>query len=74
MGSCKVYSREPLQIFINGFTKDREVHEATSTSQWHSIAINGTDPFPPQTWTDLSYTEFLNHSISPEELMVCPFP
>ena len=24
--------------------KDREVHEATSTSQWHGIAINSADP------------------------------
>ena len=23
---------------------DRVVHEATSASQWHSIAINGADP------------------------------
>ena len=26
------------------FTKDREVHETTSASQWHGIAINGADP------------------------------
>ena len=70
MGSCKVYSWVPLQICISGFTKDREVHESTSASQWHSIAINGADPFSPPTWTDLSSTEFLNHSICPEEWMV----
>ena len=45
MGSCKVYSWVPLQIFISGLTKDRERHEATSASQWHTIAINGADPF-----------------------------
>ena len=44
MRSCKVYSWVPLEIFISGFTKDREIHEATYTSQWHSIAINGADP------------------------------
>ena len=44
MGSCKVYSWVPLQILISGFTKDREVHEAPSASQWHGIAINGADP------------------------------
>ena len=44
MGSCKVDSWVPLQIVISGLTKDREIHEATSASQWHSIAINGADP------------------------------
>ena len=44
MGSCEVHSRVPLQIFIHGSSKDREIHEATSASQWHSIAINGADP------------------------------
>ena len=44
MGSCKVYSWVPLLIFISGLTKDREILEATSTSQWHGIAINGADP------------------------------
>ena len=44
MGSCKVHSWVPLQIYVSGFTKDREIHECTSTSQWHSIAINGADP------------------------------
>ena len=44
MGSCKVHSWVPLQIFISGFTNDREIHESTSTSQLHSIAINGADP------------------------------
>ena len=44
MGSCKVHSWVPLQICISGFTNDREIPESTSSSQWHSIAINGADP------------------------------
>ena len=46
-GSCKVHSRVPLQIFFSWLTKDREIHESTSTRQWHSIAINGADPLFP---------------------------
>ena len=34
----------PNLYHINGFTKDREVHEATSASQWHRITIYGADP------------------------------
>ena len=44
MGSCKVFSWVPLQIFISRLTKDGEIHESTSTGQWHRIAINGADP------------------------------
>ena len=44
MGSCKVHSWVPLQICISGFTNDREIHESSSASQWHSKAINGADP------------------------------
>ena len=44
MGPCKVYSWVPLQICISRFTKDGKVHEATSASQWHGIAINSADP------------------------------
>ena len=44
MGPCKVDSWVPLQICIGGFTEDGKVHEATSASQWHGIAINGADP------------------------------
>ena len=44
MGSCKVYSWVALQILISGFTKEREIHESTTTSQWHGIAISGADP------------------------------
>ena len=40
----------------------------------HDIAINGADPLLPPTWTDLSSTESLNHSICPEEWMVQPLP
>ena len=44
MGPCKVDSWVPLQIFMSGFTKDREIHEAISASKWHGIAISGADP------------------------------
>ena len=44
MGSCKVHSWVPLEIFISAFTEYREIQESTSASQWHSIAINGADP------------------------------
>ena len=44
MVSCKVDSWVPFQIFNSGLTKDREIHVATSASQWHSISINGADP------------------------------
>ena len=43
MGGYSPRQKDPING-VQWFYQGREIHESTSASQWHSIAINGTDP------------------------------
>ena len=74
MGPCDAYSWEPHQICSRGFNKAREVHEATTVSQWHGIAINVADPLYITNLDRPIIYRVLEPLNLSRGMMVCPLP